>query len=559
MNFVARVLISVVFGVAASFATASAQNVTSGGTVMKSPVNIVNLFWDARWDGDHGGTGTFATGPAPTVAAINAFTRALASTPVSYFSKTGQYSRDGAPFALGSTQSHPPGPFCSTIAPTVVNSLDIVNWVTCEVEHDPAVPHVASDALDTLYVVYLPASTRVRNGGVYESCIPSTTGTFVAYHSSSITKAWPFVVVPLSCHRTMSALTASAVHEIIESMTDPINSGWKRSASRTITLTFPLPAPPPPFPAPGPLLITVSDTGEIADMPCDNTTSFFGLSVVSYWSNSDGACVVGNSVLSSYNADLQVAPVDTIKSFTSQALTTVSGAPATFALAENIDHVVVSPAGVVSVGAIAADRDFIVRALAMDGSGRTAATKIRALAALHISPERSSIGGSGGSIPFHEDHQVSVLYTMVADQGGDFGSLDRNTGVYNYPFPTSHHSITITARSPDGRTADAFIEIIPVFLRKGSNDAVAAQGQTVLLQRLQPTKPTNLQRARPSLGVRYVLKPDIGTVRDGVYVAPTRAQLAAAGYQPSQPVLVQITATDAQGQTFTRTVKIIPR
>jgi hypothetical protein len=206
--------------------------VVVSGRVLAHP-KIHNLYLDDDWD---------AHNPdAPTREQIDAFTRALVAGP--YFDAAGQYGVGTATF----TGSHGTSFFCSPLGPraSTAEFVEILAWISCEVGFPTEIPFLPTASGvprpddDTLYVVYLPRSVSIAEGGCAQ---------FSGYHFFSATTVWKtvfeiipdpvtqtfaFAVIPTRCasgttlDRVQDQITESASHEIIEASTDPlVGTGW---------------------------------------------------------------------------------------------------------------------------------------------------------------------------------------------------------------------------------------------------------------------------------------------------------------------------------------------
>ena len=537
-TFVSCTLLAVAVVALGRVAGAQTASMPPGGSVMGNPVNVVNLYWDGSWDGDH--AGFFSSGPQPTSAAIDAFVTALKTTPVSFFAKTAQYRPDGAPFAIGTVTSRVSVGACSpTTPPAVVDAVAILNWVTCEANSDNSVPR-PSGANDTLYIVYLPAATRERNRiGNFDSCSGSTLS-FAGYHSSQPLQRWPYVVIPVTCAAGFGALTSTIAHEMVEAMTDPSDSGWRMLVPTTVTIPF----------VPAPIVIPVNN--EIADPPCNATTAapvFFGLTVTTYWSNSDRACVVGSAPIGSFGPSITVNDVAPLLSNSTGHLSvTPSGTPVAFtATVANGDPVNVARDGTVTVGDIRLDHPIPVLATALDGSGSTASGSIRVLAPLRIDPIRSEVNAAPGRVVFNRTPAIQVTWSRT---GPGYITLSeyRFPAIYQPQFAT----VTATALDGSGRTASATVHFTGLAQAADKGYAIPA-GQAIPLDAYRPGR---IYPGRPSL--KPQISPPLGSIRNGAYIAPTRAELEAAHYRLDRAIPIHITTTDATGKKFTQTITIAP-
>src|SRR5262249_2603730 len=132
----------------------------------------------------------------------------------------------------------------ATRAPNQLSHALLLAWITCEVTVpftgvEP--PALGLPASSSIYIVYLPANSRLsddftvptftvfghRFGGqtLFHSASCSD---YLAFHSVGFVGPQPFSysVVPAMCAGSIDDMTVSASHEIIESLTDPVDGGW---------------------------------------------------------------------------------------------------------------------------------------------------------------------------------------------------------------------------------------------------------------------------------------------------------------------------------------------
>ena len=216
--------------------------VVVNGRVLKHP-KIHNIFVDDDWD---------AHNPdAPTVAEINAFTQALVSS--HYLDQAGEYDVHDASF----TGSHQKSDFCAPLQPEFDRAefVELVDWVSCMAGFDPVpapgvlppLSGVPSPDDDTVYVVYLPRSMDIIDGGCdtlsgyhFYSAVPIVTTVDIVI-PVAFSQTFPFAVIPTKCaarHNPSAtraeitrAIQEAASHEIIEAATDPlVGTGWINDA-----------------------------------------------------------------------------------------------------------------------------------------------------------------------------------------------------------------------------------------------------------------------------------------------------------------------------------------
>jgi hypothetical protein len=203
------------------------------GRVLHHP-KIHNLYLDDDWDGNNT--------DAPTRAQLDTFTRELVSS--GYFDAASQYGVGSGSF----TGSHERSLLCAPLQPIAGHAefVEILAWVTCEVGFNPLPVPGAFPALtgvpkaddDSLYVVYLPRSVTIADGGCdqlsayhFFGAVPDIDIEIIFPVPRSQTFA--FAVVPTACatgstpEQIRNRITRAASHEIIEAATDPIvATGW---------------------------------------------------------------------------------------------------------------------------------------------------------------------------------------------------------------------------------------------------------------------------------------------------------------------------------------------
>jgi hypothetical protein len=207
------------------------------GRVLHHP-KIHNLYLDDDWDGNNP--------DVPTRAQLDTFTQELVSS--GYFDAAGQYGVGSGSF----TGSHERSLLCAPLQPVAGHAefVEILAWVTCEVGFNPlpvpgvfpALTGVPKADDDSLYVVYLPRSVTIADGGCdqlsayhFFGAVPDIDIEIIVPVPRSQTFA--FAVVPTACasgpapEQIRNKITRAASHEIIEAATDPmVATGWINSS-----------------------------------------------------------------------------------------------------------------------------------------------------------------------------------------------------------------------------------------------------------------------------------------------------------------------------------------
>ena len=203
------------------------------GRALKHP-EIHNLYLDDDWDGNNP--------DVPTRAQLDAFTKELVGS--AYFDAASQYGVGKASF----NGSHERSLLCAPLQPIAGHAefVELLEWVSCEVGFNPLPVPGAFPALtgvpkandDSLYVVYLPPSVTIVDGGCdqlsayhFFSAAPDIDFKFIVPVPRSQTFA--FAVIPTACatgstpEEIRDRVTRAASHEIIEAATDPlVGTGW---------------------------------------------------------------------------------------------------------------------------------------------------------------------------------------------------------------------------------------------------------------------------------------------------------------------------------------------
>ncbi|HEY7289868.1 MAG TPA: hypothetical protein VH583_08530 [Vicinamibacterales bacterium] len=207
---------------------------TISGRVLGHP-KIHNLYLDDDWDNNNP--------DAPTMAQIDAFTQALVSS--HYLDEASQYGVQNAEF----TGSHGRSVFCIPVQPEFGHAefVELLAWVTCEVGFNPVPPPGLLPAItgvpqtndDTLYVIYLPRSMTIVDGGCdslsgyhFFGAAPNAKFEFPDPLPIFFSQTFAYAVVPTACASgsaddIRNHITEAASHEILEAATDPlVGTGW---------------------------------------------------------------------------------------------------------------------------------------------------------------------------------------------------------------------------------------------------------------------------------------------------------------------------------------------
>lgn len=216
----------------------AAKFVDNNGKVLQV-VQVQLIYWGAAWVAN--------PAPVPTSGAITAAMSTLLSGP--YMTGLAQYRGIGRGFLRGSTvvsNSNPPAGFTDQNVSNFINGLLNAGTV-------PA-PDVDNS---TLYMVVMPRGVNASNTGFVGE------HTFFTRNGQRIPFAW------ITNNGNLDSVTRIISHEIVEAATDPEGSGFLGVAG------------------------TCNQGGwcEIGDI-CSSTQVRGGVTVQSFWSDSDGACIV---------------------------------------------------------------------------------------------------------------------------------------------------------------------------------------------------------------------------------------------------------------------------
>jgi IPT/TIG domain len=264
-----------------------------GGRVIDNP-SVHALYWDRNWDQDD---------PDFTQSEINGRLSALIGS--GYLNDAAQYGV-GSPNSSGADVAAPAYLCPKTSARGGVDIFTLMYWITCEaggsalaLSEIPGTGGIQGlplpDGLpmaddNTDYAIFLPTDASVGLGS-RKSC-----SSFDAFHFFTVVAqlrigwAWfvpypdptyqtvPFLVAPADCASDVPGLIANVSHELVESATDPLDGlGWIDNGKFSFSS-----------------LSQIFMAGEASDL-CENTpnakSTINGVSVSTYWSNSEAKCV----------------------------------------------------------------------------------------------------------------------------------------------------------------------------------------------------------------------------------------------------------------------------
>jgi hypothetical protein len=229
---------------------------TDNGTILYT-AQLRLIFWGREW----------ASGTEPvTMAAVVAAVQSIIDGP--YLDALEQYgvSRARLDRIIDLTDEDPPSPYGTGDGEDRVGRLI----------DDGKVPEPDQDFDTALYCIFLPSTVAGAALG-----LPAGV---VGEHTRLINVDWDdfwYASVPVawvSNNGTLNWITETFSHELVEALTDPDGGGWQVEPRGTF------------------------DWNEIADV-CASTYLLNGVSVSSYWSNSDNACVVPDQSFTTFNVE----------------------------------------------------------------------------------------------------------------------------------------------------------------------------------------------------------------------------------------------------------------
>jgi len=228
-------------------ATKSVAFADKGGRILES-VKVQLIFWGTGWK----------QSASPSAADIGGAIATILSGP--YTSALNQYRGIRAGTLLGSTtiaESDPPNPFTTNDVAKFVHD-QIKGGVVPEPDVSP----------DLLYCVILPPGVNSADSSVigeHSFCFYVDYDPPLDLDLNWIHFAW------VTNDGTLATVTTIFSHELVESCTDPEGTGWTATSGPCIG----------------------SGWCEIGDV-CSSTGQVGGVTVQSYWSQNDQACVVPN-------------------------------------------------------------------------------------------------------------------------------------------------------------------------------------------------------------------------------------------------------------------------
>jgi hypothetical protein len=224
------------------------QTLTNLGGAVLSSIQLRLAFWGTEW----------ATASAPVLTSqVIADVKSMVSGP--YLDAVKQYGAAGAfvDRVVNLTGEDPPNPVTqANVANRVIKLID-----------DEVVPEPDEDFTTAFYLVFLPR----RVGGALLATPPGASGahSFATYSdfdfpfdvdNDSVFFAW-------ISNQSRAGISTTVSHEIVEAMTDPTGNTWQ------VNPTNP------------------TNWNEIGDL-CQSAALLKGVTVQSYWSKSDNACVI---------------------------------------------------------------------------------------------------------------------------------------------------------------------------------------------------------------------------------------------------------------------------
>jgi hypothetical protein len=218
--------------------------VIDGGGVVLSSVNLQLIFWGTPW----------ATGTTPPSSSVTAAATAILTS--SYMSSLSQYRGVGIGHligtftlanAIGAVPADPPNPFSSD---------DVTSAIT-ELINDGLIP---GPATDLLYMMILPPGVNSNQSGLLGE------HAYFALGGLNVHYGW------VTNDGTLDFVTTVFSHELVESCTDPEGTAIQLDSA-------------------GICAHNPTSWCEIADV-CTSNAVINGVRVQSYWSQTDGRCVV---------------------------------------------------------------------------------------------------------------------------------------------------------------------------------------------------------------------------------------------------------------------------
>ena len=257
-----------------------------GARVQDSP-RVSNVYWDNNWN---------ANNPmSPTTSQLDSMVSTLVGS--DYLGHATQYDVHPGSFEGGHQDTT-----CGGRPSGNVGFGSLLAWITCEVQTPGTGVPFPDD--NSLYSIFLPEGTTV-SGAINATCQPGQSAAFHAW-SAAFTiqfilfipvptiQGYPYTVVPSDCARggvggavsvknALDGFSELFGHELAEASIDPFPpTGWIDNSQFDINN-----------------LPQVFSTGEPADI-CQPSSTLVpttpvrmrnGITVGTYWSNSDNACV----------------------------------------------------------------------------------------------------------------------------------------------------------------------------------------------------------------------------------------------------------------------------
>jgi len=256
------------------------------GARVESAPRVSDVYWDDNWNAHNPNS--------PSTSQIDSMVSTVVSS--DYLSHATQYDVHPGSFE-GSHQDTT----CGGRPSGDVGFASVLGWITCEVQTPgTGVPYPDDNSL---YSIFMPEGTTV-SGAISATCQPGGSAAFHAW-SAAFTiefilfipvptiQGYPWTVVPADCarnevggpvavHNALDGFSELFSHELAEASTDPFPpTGWIDNSQFDINN-----------------LPQVFSTGEAADI-CQPSSSLAptppvrmrnGITVGTFWSNSDGAC-----------------------------------------------------------------------------------------------------------------------------------------------------------------------------------------------------------------------------------------------------------------------------